>query len=191
MQIVLASSSSYRKALLEKILPDFEIATPNIDESRHHGESFIAQAQRLAYEKAQALIDSYPNALIIGSDQVACLGSEQLGKPLNAEGTFKQLKRCQGQTVNFHTGLCLFNSATQQFQSAVESYQTKFRALSDVQIKNHISKEPAFDCAGGFKMEGLGIALFEKISGDDPNILVGLPLIRLISMLENEGVAVL
>jgi len=191
MKIVLASSSPYRKVLLEKILSNFETASPNIDESRHQDESFIVLAQRLACEKAQTLRNEYPNALIIGSDQVACLGSDQLGKPLNADNTFKQLKRCQGQTVDFHTGICLFNSATQQFQSAVESYQTKFRRLSDGQIKSYISKEPAFDCAGGFKMEGLGIALFEKISGDDPNILVGLPLIRLISMLENEGVAVL
>jgi len=191
MKIVLASSSLYRKQLLEKIIPIFEIDSPNIDESRQPNESFISQAQRLAYEKAQILSNNHPNALIIGSDQVACLGTEQLCKPLNAENTFKQLKHCQGQTVNFHTGICLFNSATQQFQSTVESYQTKFRLLSDHQIKSYINKEPAFDCAGGFKVEGLGIALFEKISGNDPNILVGLPLIRLISMLEKEGVAVL
>ena len=191
MNIVLASSSLYRKKLLQKLLPQFETASPDIDESRKSNETFIELAERLSREKAQAISKQYPDALIIGSDQVASLGEAQLYKPGNTTNAFKQLKICQGNTAHFYTGLCLFNSRTNNTQVAVESYRTSFRNLSDVQIKNYISREPAFDCAGGFKMEGLGIALFEKISGDDPNILIGLPLIRLISMLKNEGIDVL
>jgi len=191
MKIILASSSSYRKLLLLKLIPDFETASPEIDESRLENEPFIEMAQRLSYEKAKAIAGRYPNSLIIGSDQVACLDSEQLHKPMNAKAALEQLKKCQGKTALFHTGLCVYNSRTGDKQIAVESYQTTFRSLNDNQLRNYVEKEPAFDCAGGFKMEGLGISLFEKISGDDPNILVGLPLIRLIDMLNSEGVDIL
>ena len=201
MKIVLASSSPYRKQLLNKLISDFECISPNIDESHNTNESFIELAKRLAIEKAKAVATDYPNALIIGSDQVACLipenqtekntDAQQLCKPGNAENMFQQLKRCQGKTVYFHTSLCVYNSQNNSFQASVETYETTFRHLNDRQLKSYIKKEPAFDCAGGFKMEGLGIALFEKIQGDDPNILIGLPLIKLIDMLSNEGINIL
>ena len=191
IKIVLASSSTYRKSLLSKILPDFESASPNIDESRQANEAFPQLAQRLSIEKAKALSVRFPNALIIGSDQVAQIGTKQLSKPENANNCFQQLQSFQGETAYFHTGLCILNSKTGKLQSAVECYQTRFRSLTDQQIRHYITLEPSFDCAGGFKMEGLGIALFEKIQGNDPNILIGLPLIKLIDMLNKEGVAVL
>jgi len=191
MRIILASSSLYRKTLLQKIISKFETHSPNINESRRPGENFIDLAERLACEKAEVLAEKFPNSLIIGSDQVACFNSTQLNKPLNRENTLAQLQKCQGQKVLFHTGICVYNSRTKNSQSSVESYQTQFRSLSDSQLINYIEREPAYDCAGGFKMEGLGIALFKKINGDDPNILIGLPLIKLISMLESEGYAVL
>ena len=193
--IVLASSSPYRKALLSRVLDNFVCASPEIDESRMSDESFSALAERLAIEKARKLSITFPEHLIIGSDQVACLEaaghSIQLCKPLSKERCFEQLHQCQGQTLIFYTGLCLLNSHTGVIQTSVETYQTKFRCLSDQQIWHYIEKEPALDCAGGFKMEGLGIALFEHIRGDDPNTLIGLPLIKLVSMLKNEGVDVL
>ena len=194
-KILLASSSSYRKELLKRILKDFDFAAPNINEDKLDGESLRAMSERLAKEKALALAQVYPTHLIIGSDQVACLTHNnqeiQLKKPITTEQCFLQLKLCQGNTVKFYTGLCLLNSTTMNIQTSVERSETKFRKLSDEQILKYIEKEPALDCAGGFKIEGLGIALFEHIRGDDPNTLIGLPLIRLIEMLQNEGVDVL
>lgn len=193
--IVLASSSSYRKQLLSKLIQNFTSDSPDIDESRLEAEAFDTMAERLAKEKALKLSGKYPNHLIIGSDQVACLTINkqnfQLTKPLSKSACFKQLKQCQGKTVKFYTGLCLINSKTMNIQSSVECYETKFRELSDRKILNYIEREPALDCAGGFKMEGLGIALFEHIRGDDPNTLIGLPLIKLIEMLQHEGVDIL
>jgi septum formation protein len=193
--IVLASSSTYRKALLSRVLDDFLCESPDIDESRNGDEPLPALAERLAIEKASKLRTKFPKHLIIGSDQVACLEvagqAIQLCKPHTKERCFEQLMQCQGQTVMFYTGLCLLNSQTGAIQSSVECYQTQFRKLNAGQIWHYIEKEPALDCAGGFKMEGLGIALFEHIRGDDPNTLIGLPLIKLISMLKNEGVDVL
>jgi septum formation protein len=194
-KILLASSSPYRKALIERIIKKFDFASPDINEDQLDNEPLQSMSVRLAKEKALALADSYPKHLIIGSDQVACLRlnniETQLKKPITPEQCFLQLKQCQGKSVHFYTGLCLFNARTQTIQSSVECYETKFRNLSDRQIKNYIEREPAFDCAGGFKMEGLGIALFNYIKGDDPNTLIGLPLIKLIDMLQNEGVDVL
>lgn len=194
-KILLASSSSYRKELLKRILEDFDFAAPNINEDKLENESLRAMSERLAKEKALALAGQYPAHLIIGSDQVACLNINnqeiQLKKPITAEQCFLQLKQCQGNTVKFYTGLCLLNPITMNTQVSVECYETKFRKLNDEQILNYIEREPALDCAGGFKMEGLGIALFEHIRGDDPNTLIGLPLIRLIEMLQNEGLDIL
>jgi MAF protein len=193
--IVLASSSSYRKQLLSKLIQSFTFDSPDINESRLESETLNSMAERLAKEKALKLASKYPKHLIIGSDQVACLTINsqdiQLKKPLTKSACFKQLKQCQGKIVRFYTGLCLVNTETMNIQSSVECYETKFRELSDGQISNYIEREPAFDCAGGFKMEGLGIALFEHIRGDDPNTLIGLPLIRLIEMLQNEGIDIL
>ena len=194
-KILLASSSSYRKLLLRKLIHNFSTESPNIDESRLKDENLITMAERLAKEKSLALANKYPDHLIIGSDQVACITlrkqEKQLTKPITKDLCFEQLKACQGQTVKFYTGLCLLNSRTMHTQTSTAYYETKFRKLSDTQIWNYIEREPALDCAGGFKMEGLGIALFEHIRGDDPNSLIGLPLIRLIDMLQKEGVDIL
>jgi len=191
MNIILASSSTYRKHLLSKIIPHFKCVSPNIDETQHENETFTDLAKRLATEKAIAIANNHPNTLIIGSDQVACLDSKQLHKPKTRANTIEQLMSCQGKSAYFYTSLCLLNSKTNKCQTSVERYETKFRNLNEQQITHYVDREPAFDCAGGFKMESLGIALFEKISGDDPNILIGLPLIKLITMLENEGVFIL
>lgn len=191
MKIVLASSSRYRKELLARIIDDFECASPSIDESATAGETPQQLAQRLAEQKALALAKRYPNALIIGSDQVAWLQNHQLHKPGNREANIAQLQSCQGQRLDFYTGIALYNSASKTMQSSVERYQTQFRPLSDEQITRYVDHEQAYDCAGGFKMEGKGIALFERIEGEDPNILIGLPLIRLVELLEREGVQVI
>lgn len=191
MKIILASSSLYRKQLLQRILKNFECASPNINEQAYAGEPPLQLAERLAIEKAKALAEKHPNALIIGSDQVAWLEDHQLEKPCTRKNNIAQLHKCSGKTVTFYTGLCLLNSSNQEHQSSVEIYETRFRSLSDKQISYYVDQEKAFDCAGGFKMESLGISLFEYIRGDDPNILIGLPLIKLISMLRNEGIDVL
>lgn len=195
LTLLLASSSPYRKQLLRKIVPNFTTASPDIDECKKPNESLETLAARLAQEKALALAPLFMNHLIIGSDQVACLETEdqqiQLTKPQTAQNCFEQLKACQGKTVRFYTGLCVYNSYSKKKQICVEQYETKFRRLSDEQIRRYIEKEPALDCAGGFKMEGLGIILFEHIRGDDPNTLIGLPLIKLTQMLENEGIEIL
>ncbi len=195
VNIVLASSSTYRRELLSKLIQNFIFDSPDIDESRLENETLNKMAERLAKEKAIKLSRKYPDHLIIGSDQVACINinnqDTQLTKPITKEACLKQLKLCQGKTVKFYTGLCLLNSKTLHSQSSIEYYETKFRTLTDKQIMNYIDREPALNCAGGFKMEGLGIALFEHIRGDDPNSLIGLPLIRLIEMLQNEGIDIL
>jgi septum formation protein len=191
MKIILASSSPYRKQLLGKIINQFTCDSPDIDEPHLPYESFENMAERLSIEKAKALQSKYPNSLIIGSDQVACIKDQILRKPVTKEKNLEQLKICQGKTAYFYTGLCLLNTQTGKYQSSVEHYATRFRSLSDQQLINYIEREKPFNCAGGFKMEGLGISLFEAIEGQDPNILIGLPLIRLIDMLENEGISVL
>lgn len=130
-------------------------------------------------------------ALVIGSDQVAWLDGEQLHKPGNRQNNIRQLQLCSGKCVTFYTAVALFNASSQTIQCQVVPYKTQFRQLTDEQIHNYVEREKAYDCAGGFKMEGLGIALFEHIRGDDPNSLTGLPMIALVSMLKNEGVDVL
>jgi len=194
-QILLASSSIYRKNLLQRIVQNFKTDSPDIDEGRLKNENLKDMAGRLALEKAHALSDRYPNHLIIGSDQVACLSINnqdiQLQKPYTKEVCFEQLKQCQGKSVQFFTGLCLINTSTMFTQVSVETYTTQFRELSDEQIWQYIEREPALDCAGGFKMEGLGIALFKQLKGDDPNTLIGLPLIKLIDMFKQEGLELL
>lgn len=143
---------------------------------------------RLAEAKARAIAPSYTNALIIGSDQVACIDNEILGKPGDRAGAFAQLERASGRTVVFQTGLCLLNTATDRAQTLIEPFRVHFRALDRQRIEGYLDREHPFDCAGSFKSEGLGIALFERLEGDDPNTLIGLPLIRLIALLESEGV---
>lgn len=187
---MLASTSVYRRELLARLQLPFAVAAPDVDETPLPGETPPATALRLAEAKARKVGASHPNALIIGSDQVAVLDGVQLGKPLTHDNAVRQLKLMRGRSVIFHTALCLYNSASGNLQQAVVPTTVRFRQLSDTQIENYLVKEQPYHCAGSAKSEGLGIALIEAIQGDDPNALIGLPLIALVGMLQNEGVAV-
>ena len=195
LPILLASSSIYRKQLLEKLQLPFTCASPDIDESVTLGETPHEYVQRLAIEKAKALQHEFPAHIIIGSDQCAVLtvaGQQQiLGKPHTVQNAIKQLSQASGQQVTFLTGLCVYNSATQQQVSLVEPFNVHFRKLTLEQIERYIEQEKPLDCAGSFKSEGLGIRLFTALEGRDPNSLIGLPLIALIDLLEQQGVEVL
>lgn len=191
LPIILASSSPYRRRLLEQLGIDFETARPNIDESALANETCNALAQRLAHAKAQALASRYPRHWIIGSDQAATFDGRILGKPGDMETARQQLRACRGQRVEFLTGLCLLNTLTNQSETVVEPFSVIFRNLSDAQIDRYLVREQPFDCAGSFKVEGLGIALFERLEGDDPNTLIGLPLIRLVTLFQRTGIEVL
>lgn len=187
MQLVLASTSPFRKALLEKLGVPFATASPDVDESPHADENAEQMVKRLSEAKARAVAEQYPDALIIGSDQVAVIDDQILGKPGTHQRAVEQLHHASGKIVTFLTGLCLYNSATNESQSEVVPFRVHFRNLNDSQIENYLQKEQPYNCAGSFKSEGLGIALFERLEGDDPNTLIGLPLIRLIRMLEQQG----
>lgn len=191
MQIVLASQSKYRKNLLEKLHLSFITHAADIDETPKANELPAALVERLAIGKATALASQYNNHLIIGSDQVAVHDGKILGKPHTEENAIKQLSSFSGNTVTFLTGLALHNTKTGQTQSLVEPFYVKFKSLNTEEIKDYVAKEQPLDCAGSFKSEGLGIALFEALSGEDPNSLIGLPLIKLTAMLKNEGYLVL
>ena len=189
--LILASSSEYRRQLLQKLLIPFNSISPNIDESALAGEKPKDTASRLAQEKAKKIGNEYPHALVIGCDQVAKLDGEQLGKPINHDNAMAQLKKMRGREVVFHSALCLYNAATGNMQAEVVPYLVKFRQLSDDQIESYLTKEQPYHCAGSAKSEGLGIALIERMLGEDPNALIGLPLIKLITMLHNEGISVI
>ncbi len=189
--LVLASTSPYRKALLQRLGLAFTTVAPNVDETRRPGETPEYLVRRLAEEKARAVAQKFPDALIIGSDQVAVIGAEMLTKPGTHENAVGQLQRCSGQTVTFLTGLCLFNADSGKTQLEVVPFRVHFRPLNAVQIENYLRREQPYNCAGSFKSEGLGIALFERLEGDDPATLIGLPLIRLTRMLEAEGTRVI
>ncbi len=188
LPLVLASTSPYRAQLLEKLGLPFETASPEVDERRHEHESPVELVRRLAEAKARAVRERFPAALIIGSDQVACVEEEILGKPGSEEKAIAQLLRMRGRRVTFHTGLCLFNSAEDRVLVSCEDYHVHFRELNKHQVRRYVEKEQPFDCAGSFKSEGYGITLFSRLEGDDPNSLVGLPLIRLVEMLGVDGI---
>ena len=189
MKLVLASTSAYRRELLQRFNLPFEVARPDIDESPLPGEHPRSTAERLAIEKARAVAGNFADALIIGSDQVAAMGDIRFGKPGTVERAVAQLKQMSGQTVIFHTALALLNTTTGEAQIDVVPTEVRFRTLSDDEIVRYVEKERPLDCAGSAKSEGLGITLLDALSGDDPNALVGLPLIALARMLRNEGVA--
>ncbi|TCK09037.1 Maf family protein [Marinobacterium mangrovicola] len=189
--LILASGSAYRRALLSKLGLDFSCDSPDIDESPRHGEDPESLVARLAQEKASAVASRHPEALIIGSDQLATLEGNVMGKPHTHERAIEQLRQASGKRVRFLTGLCLYDAKDGRFQCEVVPFDVQFRELNDTQIEGYLRAEQPYDCAGSFKSEGLGIALFERLIGDDPNALVGLPLIRLIAMLENKGFDVL
>jgi septum formation protein len=191
MQIILASTSPFRKSVLEKLGLAFDCHTPEVDETPHAGETPAQLVERLSIAKAQAVAAHYQQGLIIGSDQVAVIDDEILGKPGNHENAIAQLERASDKTVTFLTGLALVNAASGAIQAEVVPFKVVFRPLSHSQIVNYLHAEQPYNCAGSFKSEGLGIALFERLEGDDPNALIGLPLIRLIRMLEKEGLTVI
>jgi MAF protein len=186
--IVLGSTSPFRRELLNRLGLSFVTAAPEIDEAAKPGELPQQLVERLAREKAQAVAADHPNALVIGSDQVACIDDTVMGKPGDRDTAIAQLLQASGRSVTFYTGLCLLNTATGEAQVVCEPFKVHFRNLDQAAIERYLDAEEPYNCAGSFKSEGLGIALFEKMQGDDPNALIGLPLIRLVSMLEQEGV---
>jgi septum formation protein len=189
--LILASSSEYRRELLLKLQIPFSGVSPHVDETSLEGEKPQETALRLAQVKAKKVGSDYPHALVIGCDQVATLDDEQLGKPLNHANATKQLQKMRGREVTFHSALCLYNAATGNMQAEVVPYVVRFRQLTDEQIENYLTKEQPYHCAGSAKSEGLGIALIERMLGEDPNALIGLPLIKLVTMLQNEGVHII
>lgn len=190
-QIILASSSPYRKSLLERLQLDFKVLSPDIDESLLKNESAELYVQRLARQKASKLADKHPEAVIIGSDQCALIDCEILGKPGSPQQALQQLKNAQGKTVIFHTGLCVMQLSSDFCEVDDILYEVTFRQLNDQQLLHYLEVDSPYQCAGSFKSEAYGISLFSKMSGDDPTALIGLPLIRLTSMLENVGVRVI
>jgi septum formation protein len=190
-RLILASTSPSRRELLARLGLPFEIRAPDADETPLPDEPARALALRLAELKAETVAHRETNALVIGSDQVAVLENEIIGKPNDHESAVAQLRRASGGTVTFFTGLCLINSDSGRSSVDVETFRVVFRPLTRQQIENYLRREQPYQCAGSFKSEGLGIALLERLEGDDPTSLVGLPLIRLIRMLEAQGVGIL
>ncbi len=186
--LVLASTSVYRSELLKRLQLPFETAAPDVDEAPLPHESARATSVRLAQEKARAVAASYPDALIIGSDQVALLDGRQLGKPLTHDNAVRQLRAMRGKTTCFYTALALLNSKTGNLQTGIAENFVTLHDLGDAEIEGYLRKEQPYHCAGSAKSEGLGIALISKMTGDDPNALIGLPLILLIGMLRRENV---
>lgn len=189
--IVLASASVYRSQLLSTLKIPFVVAAPDVDETPLAGEDARQTSLRLSESKARAVGQRFPSGLVIGSDQVALLNGTQLGKPLVRENAVRQLNSMRGHIVVFHTALCLLDTETGGMQTDVVSTRVKFRQLTDRQIEHYLDKEQPYHCAGSAKTEGLGIALIEWIEGNDPNALIGLPLISLINMLHKQGVDII
>jgi len=189
--LVLGSTSPFRKSILEKLQLPFQCAKPNIDETANINETPQALVERLAIEKAKAVAAEFPDAIIIGSDQVAVCEDEVLGKPHTFENGVKQLTKFSGKSVTFYTGLCLYNSENNKTTALVEPFIVHFNTLSQSEIVHYLNKEHPYNCAGSFKSEGLGICLFKKLEGDDPNTLIGLPLIKLVALLKEHGIDVL
>ena len=188
--LVLASSSPYRRELLARLRQPFDWASPDIDETRLPGESAEHLVRRLAEAKARALSQRYPNHLIIGSDQVAVLGEQVIGKPHDFARARQQLLAASGTSVTFLTGLALLDSASGHSQTDAVPFTVHFRSLREEQICRYLEAEQPYDCAGSFKAEGLGISLFRATEGEDSTSLIGLPLIRLVGMLNAAGVAI-
>lgn len=186
-RIVLASTSPFRRALLARLGLPFEVAAPDVDESRLPGESPEALVLRLSEAKARAVAAQLGDALVIGSDQVAVIGDEVLGKPGNRERAIAQLTRAAGRRVTFLTGLSLIDAPSDRARTLCEPFHVHFRPLSAKQIARYVDREQPFNCAGSFKSEGYGITLFQRLEGNDPNALIGLPLIRLVQALNDEG----
>jgi septum formation protein len=189
--LILGSTSRYRRELLERLHLPFEVEAPHVDETPQTGERPEALARRLALAKARAVAARHPQAVVIGSDQVADLDGEPLGKPGNHERAVEQLRRMRGRTVIFQTALSVVCQSTDFEMSDLAAVQVRFRALTDAEIETYLRREEPYDCAGSAKSEGLGIALLESIDNDDPTALVGLPLIRTARMLRAAGLPLL
>ncbi len=189
--LVLGSTSRYRRELLERLRVPFEVAAPEVDETPLPGEAPLAMAQRLALAKAQAVAAKFPHAVVIGSDQVADLHGEPLGKPGTHARATAQLRRMRGQVVVFQTALAVVCQETGFVEQDVAAVRVLFRNLSDAEIEAYLIAEEPYDCAGSAKSEGLGIALLERIDNDDPTALIGLPLIRTARMIRAAGVKLL
>lgn len=190
LPLLLASSSVYRRDLLSRLRLPFTCSSPDINESHQTGESAIDLVKRLSLEKAQALTSSHPKHLIIGSDQVAVLDGQIIGKPHTFDKARQQLLNASGASVSFLTGLTLLNSQTGHYQTDCIPFTVHMRKLTPEQIERYLLAEEPYDCAGSFKAEGLGVSLFQRTEGEDATSLVGLPLIRLVDMLMAEGVAI-
>ncbi|WP_297527015.1 Maf family protein [Thiohalobacter sp.] len=188
--LVLASTSPYRRELLERLGLAFECVSPEVDETARPDESPAALVRRLSEAKARAGAGERSDALVIGSDQVAVIDQTILGKPGSHARALEQLRRLSGRSVTFHTGLCLLDTRNGDCRLDVVDTRVRFRILDDATLERYLQREQPYNCAGSFKSEGLGIALFEAIQGDDPNALIGLPLIRLVSFLRDAGVQV-
>ena len=186
-RIVLASTSPFRAELLGRLRIPFEQAAPEVDETRLPDESPRAMVRRLAEAKARAVAQTIDDGLVIGSDQCAVIDGRVLGKPGSFERAFEQLRASSGRAVRFETGLCVVDAASGRAEVDCVPFEVGFRALDDARIRNYLLREQPWNCAGSFKSEGLGITLFRHLRGDDPTALIGLPLIRLVSMLEAFG----
>ena len=186
-RLLLASTSKYRKALLERLGLAFEVAAPEVDEQALAGEAPAGTALRLAVLKARSVKDRFHDALIIGSDQVAALGAQRLDKPGSHDNAVRQLRALSGRTADFHTAVALLDARSGRMQSQVVECRVTFRTLDDARIEAYLRREQPYDCAASAKAEGLGIALIARLQTDDPTSLIGLPLIALSAMLENAG----
>lgn len=189
--LVLGSTSRYRRELLQRLHIPFEVAAPEVDETPQPGEAPHALAERLALAKARAVAAAFPGAVVIGSDQVADLDGEPLGKPGTHENAVAQLRRMRGRTVIFQTAVAVVCLESGYEAQSLAPVKVKFRDLSDDEIEHYLRIEQPYDCAGSAKSEGLGIALLEAIDSDDPSALVGLPLIRTARMLRAAGIDLL
>lgn len=187
INLILASSSPYRRSLLQRLEIPFESESPDVDESQFEGETPAELVLRLAMLKASAIAPSYPDSLIIGSDQIAVVDDEILTKPGNHKNAKEQLKKLSNKSIVFLTGLCVINTVNNNIQKDCINYTVHFRDLTEDEIERYLLQETPYDCAGSFKSEGYGASLIQRMEGDDPTSLIGLPLIRLSEMLRDEG----
>ena len=189
-QLILASSSIYRKLLLERLMINFEIINPEMDEFIIEEETAYETANRLAEEKARKVSDEFQEAIVIGCDQTAECNNIQVQKPLNYKSAISQLTELSGQKVNFHSAICVYQKKTNMIQKEVISFDVKYKKITLSQIENYLEKEKPFDCVGSVKSEGLGITILEEINSSDPTAIIGLPLIALVNMLSKAGISI-
>jgi len=189
-QIILASSSIYRKLLLERLMINFKIVNPEMDEVAIEKEIAYDTADRLAEEKARKVSNEFQEAIVIGCDQTAEYNNIQIQKPLNYKSAISQLTELSGQRVNFHSAICLYQKKTDILEKKVISFDVKYKKITLSQIENYLEKEKPFDCVGSVKSEGLGITILEEINSSDPTAVIGLPLITLVNMLSKAGISI-